>query len=126
MAGTAAAHEGLLAGKTVCMADITDWFGGQISSQGTSVLDERETQRSLLFYPRGYLELRQRIEKFYGKLNPGNCWVSESCFIPRDAYTILQEQLQAAAEQGLVCWWKVHWICIIEKQKWTYAERISI
>ncbi len=98
--GTAAAYESLLAGKTVCLTEITDWLGGQISAQGTSALDEKGTQRSLLFYPRGYLELRQRIKNFYGKLNPGNCWVSESCFLPQDAYTILQEQLQAAAEKG--------------------------
>ncbi|GAB4549957.1 MAG: FAD-dependent oxidoreductase [Pleurocapsa sp.] len=100
LAGTAAAYEGLLAGKTVCMTDITDWMGGQISTQGTSALDERETQRSLSFYPRGYLELRQRIKDYYGKLNPGNCWVSESCFIPRDAYKIVRQQLEDAAEQG--------------------------
>ena len=100
LAGTAAAYESLLAGKIVCLTEITDWLGGQISAQGTSALDERATQRSLLFYPRGYLELRQRIKKFYGTLNPGNCWVSESCFLPQDAYTILQEQLQDAAKKG--------------------------
>ena len=43
LAGTAAAYEGLLAGKTVCLTEITDWIGGQISTQGTSALDERET-----------------------------------------------------------------------------------
>ena len=76
LAGAATAYEGLLAGRTVCLTEITDWVGGQISSQGTSALDERETQRSLLFYPRGYLELRQRIKQHYGRLNPGGCWVS--------------------------------------------------
>ncbi len=34
LAGSAAAHEGLLAGKTVCLTEITDWVGGQISAQG--------------------------------------------------------------------------------------------
>ncbi|NQZ60597.1 FAD-dependent oxidoreductase, partial [Crocosphaera sp.] len=33
LAGTGAAYEGLLAGKTVCMTEITDWVGGQLSSQ---------------------------------------------------------------------------------------------
>ena len=55
LAGSAAAYEGLLAGKSVCLTDITDWVGGQISSQGTSALDERPTQAQKLFYPRGYL-----------------------------------------------------------------------
>jgi NADPH-dependent 2,4-dienoyl-CoA reductase/sulfur reductase-like enzyme len=56
LSGSAAAYEALLLGRTVCLTDITDWLGGQISSQGTSALDERDTQRSLLFYPRGYLD----------------------------------------------------------------------
>ena len=100
LAGAATAYEALLMGKTVCMTDITDWVGGQISSQGTSALDERPRQRVELFYPRGYLELRDRIEKYYGRLNPGQCWVSESCFLPSDAHTILQQQLQDAASRG--------------------------
>lgn len=100
LAGSAAAYEGLLAGKTVCLTEITDWVGGQISSQGTSALDERTTQRSLLFFPRGYLELRRRMQEFYGEINPGDCWVSQSCFLPHDAHTVLMEQLEAAAKEG--------------------------
>ncbi|PHV61052.1 FAD-dependent oxidoreductase [Cyanobacterium aponinum] len=100
LAGAATAYEALLRGKTVCLTDITDWVGGQISSQGTSALDERNTQRQELFFPRGYLELRDNIEKYYGKLNPGECWVSQSCFLPKDAHTILFEQLENAAKKG--------------------------
>lgn len=100
LAGTAAAYEGLLAGKTVCLTEITDWVGGQLSSQGTSALDERPTQRSKLIYPRGYLELRERIKQHYGELNPGNCWVSESCFLPGDGHKILKEMLEDAAKEG--------------------------
>ncbi len=100
LAGAAAAHEALLQGKTVCLTEITDWVGGQISSQGTSALDERETQRKKLFYPRGYLELRQRIQKYYGKLNPGGCWVSQSCFLPGDGHKLLMQQLEDAAKKG--------------------------
>ncbi len=58
LSGVATAYEGLLSGKTVCLTEITDWVGGQISAQGTSALDERPTQRAKLLYPRGYLELR--------------------------------------------------------------------
>ncbi len=100
LAGTAAAYEALLAGRTVCITEITDWIGGQITSQGTSALDEAKQQRSLQFYPRGYNELRQRIERKYGKLNPGGCWVSVSCFIPQDANALLMEELQNAARRG--------------------------
>ncbi len=100
LSGSAAAYEGLLAGKTVCLTEITDWVGGQISAQGTSALDERATQRSQLFYPRGYLELRKRIQKHYGKLNPGDCWVSESCYLPYDGHKLLMEQLKDAERKG--------------------------
>ncbi len=100
LAGAATAYEGLLAGKTVCLTEITDWLGGQISSQGTSALDERQTQRSLQFYSRGYLELRDRINRRYGQQNPGDCWVSESCFLPKDGHEILSEMLREAARRG--------------------------
>ncbi|MEL7521877.1 MAG: FAD-dependent oxidoreductase, partial [Cyanobacteria bacterium J06553_1] len=100
LSGTATAYESLLAGRTVCMTELTDWVGGQISSQGTSALDEAKRQRSLLFYAEGYKELRRRIESFYGELNSGGCWVSVSCFLPRDAHTILTDMLEDAARKG--------------------------
>lgn len=100
LAGVASAYESLLAGKTVCLTEITDWVGGQISTQGTSALDERPTQRAKLLYPRGYIELRQRIERKYGELNPGDCWVSDSCFLPHDGDEILLSLLKDAAKKG--------------------------
>jgi hypothetical protein len=100
LAGTATAYETLLAGRNVCMTDITDWIGGQMTSQGTSAFDEAQKQRSLLFYSRGYKELRDRVQRKYGQLNPGDCWVSVSCFLPNDAQQIIVQQLQDAAKKG--------------------------
>lgn len=100
LAGAATAYEALLAGRTVCLTEITDWVGGQISSQGTSALDERPTQRQQLFYSRGYLELRERIRRKSGQLNPGDCWVSDSCFLPGDAHSLMFNQLRDAARKG--------------------------
>ena len=100
LAGAGAAYEALLLGKTVCLTEITDWVGGQISSQGTSALDERRTQREKLFFPKGYLEFRERIRKHYGKRNPGECWVSGSCFLPFDGHKLLFQQLEDAAKKG--------------------------
>ncbi|MDJ1182828.1 FAD-dependent oxidoreductase [Roseofilum casamattae] len=100
LAGTATAYESLLAGRTVCMTELTDWVGGQISSQGTTALDEAKQQRNLLFYSRGYKELRDRVEAKYGELNPGGCWVSVSCFLPYDANSILMEMLHEAERKG--------------------------
>ncbi len=106
LSGTATAYEGLLAGKTVCMTEITDWVGGQITSQGVSALDERPTQRAKKYFPRGYLEFRQKIQDRYGKLNPGDCWVSEACFLPKDAHNILYGMLRTAESKGKG---KLHW-----------------
>jgi hypothetical protein len=100
LSGVATAYEGLLAGRTVCLTEITDWLGGQISSQGTSALDERPTQRAKQFYSRGYLELRNRIQRKYDKLNPGECWVSDLCFLPRDAHNVITKMLKDAEKQG--------------------------
>jgi hypothetical protein len=100
LSGVAASYEALLSGKTVCMTEITDWVGGQISAQGTSALDERTTQRSQLFFPQGYLEFRERIKEYYDELNPGDCWVSESCFLPKDAHEVMWSQLKDAEKKG--------------------------
>ncbi|NJR68305.1 MAG: FAD-dependent oxidoreductase [Synechococcales cyanobacterium CRU_2_2] len=100
LAGAATAYESLLAGRTVCLTEITDWVGGQISAQGTSALDEAKKQRSLAYFPKGYNELRDRIQKRYGTRNPGDCWVSVSCFLPKDAHAELWSQLKAAEKKG--------------------------
>jgi FAD dependent oxidoreductase len=106
LSGTATAYEGLLAGKEVCMTEITDWVGGQISAQGVSALDERPTQRAKNYFPRGYIEFRQKVKDYYGKLNPGACWVSEVCFLPNDAHKLLYAILQDAERNGKG---KLHW-----------------
>ena len=100
LSGTATAYESLRAGRTVCMTELTDWVGGQLSAQGTTALDEAKRQRELLFYPAGYRDLRDRIVEEYGEQNPGDCWVSAACFLPADAHNMLTEMLQAAAREG--------------------------
>jgi hypothetical protein len=106
LAGTAAAYEALQLGHTVCLTEITDWVGGQLTAQGVSALDEAKKQRALKFYPRGYNEFRARVERKYGRLNPGECWVSVSCFLPSDAKVILTDMLREAERQGKG---KLHW-----------------
>jgi len=100
LSGTAAAYQSLKAGHTVCLTELTDWVGGQISSQGTTALDESRRQRELLFYSEGYRELRARVEEKYGELDPGGCWVSATCFLPYDAHEILFDMLEDAADAG--------------------------
>jgi FAD dependent oxidoreductase len=100
LAGVAAAYEALKAGRNVCLTEITDWLGGQVSAQGTSALDERPTQRSQLYFPNGYLELRQRLIERSDNPRPGDCWVSLVCFLPAQGHQVLTEMLAEAAKQG--------------------------
>ncbi|MBN3885086.1 MAG: FAD-dependent oxidoreductase [Nostoc sp. JL34] len=100
LAGTSTAYEALLAGRTVCLTEITDWVGGQVSSQGVSALDETSTQVDLGLFPRGYKRFRDLIKQEYGKQNPGECQVSLSCFLPKDGENILRRILQEAARKG--------------------------
>ncbi len=100
VSGVAASYEALKAGKTVCLTEMTDWLGGQISSQGTSALDEKATQRSRLFFPIGYTDFRRRILKQNGGKNPGSCWVSLVCFLPKEGHEILQSMLREAEKEG--------------------------
>lgn len=51
LSGVATAYEALLSGQTVCLTEISDWLGGQISSQGNSALDETAYQRKLNHFP---------------------------------------------------------------------------
>jgi FAD dependent oxidoreductase len=107
LAGAAAAYESVLAGRTVCLTEITDWVGGQISAQGTSALDERTTQRQRDFFPRGYRAFTQELYEAYQQEDPGDCWVSVFCFLPSDGHKILFEMLQQAERQGDG---KLHWL----------------
>lgn len=94
LAGVAAADEVLRQGQTVCLTEVTDWLGGQISAQGTSALDERPRQRELLFFPQGYNYLRSRLIELSNNSRPGDCWVSLVCFLPAQGHQVVMELLE--------------------------------
>ena len=100
LAGVATAYEALLADRQVCMTELTDWWGGQISSQGTSALDETVGQRTRGIFPRGYAQFRQGLIEVSGRDRPGDCWVSLVCFLPKQGHTMLLEMLQDAESEG--------------------------
>ncbi len=100
LSGVAATYEALLAGKTVCLTEMTDWLGGQISAQGTSALDERPRQRQLWYFPRGYSTLRERLITQAKNPLPGDCWVSEVCFLPQAGHEIISQMLLEAEKKG--------------------------
>ena len=67
---------------------------------GNSAFDEGKQQRSLQHFSRGYNVLRNNIARFYNRQNPGECWVSESCFLPSHGHQLLYKQLKKAEQSG--------------------------
>ncbi|MBC8120978.1 MAG: FAD-dependent oxidoreductase, partial [Gemmatimonadaceae bacterium] len=101
LGGVAASLEALQLGQKVCLTEITDWVGGQVSAQGVSALDERPLQRDLDLFASGYREFRAAIRARYGgERNPGRCWVSELCFAPRVGAAVLEAKLAPYRASG--------------------------
>ncbi|MFQ3585051.1 MAG: FAD-dependent oxidoreductase, partial [Cyanobacteriota bacterium] len=101
LGGVAAAYDALQLGRQVCMTEITDWIGGQVSAQGVSALDERPLQRENDIFPRGYSEFRQRVRAEYGgDPNPGKCWVSVLCFSPQVGHRVIRQMLGPYLQSG--------------------------
>ncbi|MFN3652658.1 MAG: FAD-dependent oxidoreductase [Armatimonadota bacterium] len=110
--GCAAALAACRAGRSVVLAEETDWLGGQMTSQGVSALDEH-AHIEQFGGTATYYELRELIREFYREhtllspagedaepLNPGNGWVSRLCFEPRAALWALDQLLQPFEADG--------------------------
>ena len=100
LSGVAATYEALKAGRSVCLTEMSDWVGGQVSAQGTSALDEKTTQRSQGLFSHGYADFRQRILAPNSGRNLGSCWVSTVCFMPKDGHETLMKMLKEAEKEG--------------------------
>jgi FAD dependent oxidoreductase len=101
LGGVASALEALRLGKKVCLTEITDWIGGQISQQGVSALDEGPVKNKEVLFSKQYNEFRQRVRKHYGgEQNPGKCWVSQLCFSPQVGVQVLEEMLEPYKRSG--------------------------
>jgi hypothetical protein len=105
MGGVSAALETALAGNTVCMTEPTLWIGGQMTSEGVSAFDDNkwiETTGATA----SYKDLSRRIRQRYaGKSNPGNCWVSHLCFEPSVGEAVLQSMMQPLIAKGTIHLW---------------------
>jgi len=111
LGGVAAALSACAAGASVVLTESTDWLGGQMTSQGTSALDEHPYIETF-GGTRTYYELRERIRSHYrarfgiermpngAPLNPGNGWVSNLCFEPIVGAHALEAMLAAHIESG--------------------------
>jgi hypothetical protein len=99
--GVASALEALRLGQKVCLTEITDWIGGQVSQQGVSALDEGPVERALNTFPQQYAQFRTLVRRKYSsEKNPARCWVSQVCFSPRVGAQVLEEMLEPYKASG--------------------------
>lgn len=93
----------------ICLTEVTDWLGGQLTAQGVPIPDEGKNflvetsgaNRSYQqfrgavrnYYKQNYNLSRASLNKKY--FNPGNCWywVSQLTFEPKVAVQIINELL---------------------------------
>ena len=113
--GCAAALAATSLGKRVILTEVTDWIGGQFTSQ--AVPPDEHPRLELL--PFGctlrYREFRNGVRQYYRDhyplthtartqpaLNPGQCWVSRLCFAPRVGVAVLDQMMASARSVGLL------------------------
>lgn len=113
LGGTAAAITAARLGLPVVLTEVTDWLGGQLTSQGVPP-DEHEWIDRQTISP-SYSELRDRIRDHYRRdyplsdraratvaLNPGAGFVSRLCAEPRVAHLAVREMTSPLEAAGLL------------------------
>lgn len=111
LGGVAAAAHAMASGAQTCVMELTPWFGGQISSQGVSALDESLRMRGLDNLSRSWLAFRGVIEQQPVDLpawSPGDrrrrvaeinqCWVGTLCFPPQAGAAAAEQLFRQAAQ----------------------------
>ncbi|MFF2942692.1 FAD-dependent oxidoreductase [Streptomyces niveus] len=111
LGGVAAALTAARLGRTVVLTEVTDWLGGQLTSQAVPP-DEHPWIESPAAPP-GYTELRRRVRDYYRRnyplrpdaardplLDPGLGVVSRMCHEPRVAAAVLEEMLAPWRSSG--------------------------
>ncbi|XWK87508.1 MAG: FAD-dependent oxidoreductase [Phormidium sp.] len=96
LGGVAAASHAMKSGARTCLIELTPWFGGQISSQGVSAIDESDTMLRLNNFSSSWNSFKQLISqqkivlpawaKQKEKLSvddTNSCWVGRLCFPPK-------------------------------------------
>lgn len=146
--GVAAAVAAARHGARVCILEETDWFGGQLSSQGVSALDEHP-HIEYFGGTKSYYALRRSLREHYMRiassptssteLNPGNCWVSKLAFEPKIGALKCKEMVERSGnvESYLRCKMagvavdndrivSVLAISLDDDRAWTFAPKIVL
>lgn len=83
--GSAAALGAALSSATassnhvICLTEPTDWLGGQLTTSAVSAVDFGVYNSNWWFQSKRFQSMMESV----GQGNPGNCWVSVKCFLPR-------------------------------------------
>lgn len=110
LGGSAAALTASKNASHVCLTELTNWLGGQMTSQGISAFDDNEWTETT-GATRSFQELRRNIREHYAPmlragvkanttLNPGLCWVSYECSEARVDLATLQSMLDPYIKKG--------------------------
>lgn len=81
----------------VCLAEPTDWPGGQMTAAGVSAIDYGAFNRLPENQPRSFRELIAALEfpwRQAGAANPG-CWVSLTCYPPQSMVQWVERRMAA-------------------------------
>jgi hypothetical protein len=80
----------------VCLLELTDWLGGQISSSGTSAIDLGDTWTNFPDnFPSIFADFLTSAPMGPSSNNPGGCTVSTKCFLPFTFVTWADTLLQS-------------------------------
>ena len=113
LGGVAAATQSMKSGAKTCLIELTPWFGGQVSSQGVSAIDESRAMREQQNFSKSWTDFKQLIKqqtvqlptwvrlpdtKTVTELN--SCWVGKLCFSPQAGAAAALQQLKVYASKA--------------------------
>ncbi|MBE9225144.1 FAD-dependent oxidoreductase [Phormidium sp. LEGE 05292] len=113
LGGVAAASQAMKSGARTCLIELTPWFGGQISSQGVSAIDESDTMIRRDNFSKSWNSFKQLIERQQIKLpawskqkqkltvdDTNSCWVGKLCFPPKAGEQAARQLLNSSAKSA--------------------------
>ncbi|MFB2938062.1 FAD-dependent oxidoreductase [Aerosakkonemataceae cyanobacterium BLCC-F154] len=113
LGGVAAASQAMKSGAKTCLIELTPWFGGQISSQGVSAIDESDTMVKRNNFSNDWNSFKQLIKRQQIKLpawakqkqkltvdDTNSCWVGRLCFPPKVGEQAARQLLNSAAKSA--------------------------
>ena len=63
LGGVAAATQAMKSGAKTCLIELTPWFGGQISAQGVSAIDESRAMREQQNFSKSWTDFKYLIKQ---------------------------------------------------------------